>query len=141
MKDVMMVQTAKRVVALLTNIGIPVESDFKIRLISDTLRGSWYVNELLYLGYEKCVYINLHSNGFLVILDDYSIASGQNIMILTAFENLAIELMGDGADLWYELIWDNPYWEAYNDDEEDGLIICRNTDSFVSFLDYLLEHQ
>lgn len=139
MKDVQMKQTAKRVVAILNNIGIPANSDLKIRPITETLRASWYVHELLHLGYEKCVYIDLHDNGFLVILDDYSIASGQNIMILTAFENLAIELTSGEECTWYEIMWDSPHWKIYNDDEEDGLIICTDPTAFASYLDYLLK--
>lgn len=138
MNDVLMKQTTEKVIAILENIGITATSDLVVRPINKTLRGSWYVNKLHELGYKDCTYINLSSNGFLVVLNDCSIASGENIMIRTAFENIAIELNEDN-ELWYEFIWDNPHWKLYNEDEEDGLIICTNFATFVSYLDELTE--
>lgn len=142
MKDVQMKQTAKNLVELLNNYNVFSSSDFTIRPITQTLRGSWYVGKLIELGYKKCIYINMEGNGFMVVLDDCTIASGENIMILTAFEAMAYTLSDSPDICWWADICDNPNWKLYSEDEssEDGLIICKNLRALNDYANYLLEH-
>lgn len=142
MKDVQMKQTAKKLVELLNNYHVFSSSDFVIRTVKQTLRGSWYVGKLVELGYKKCIYINMEGYGFMVVLDDCTIASGENIMILTAFESMAYELSSSPDICWWETICDNRNWKLYSEDEgsEDGLIICQNLRALNDYITNLLDH-
>ena len=113
------IKTAKRLVDYLASKGIKTETDLKYRKISDTLRGSWYVDKVKQCGYTDCIHIDVECGGFFAILNTGEIMTGQNVMINDAISNVIYELLGTPD---YDAFWTlNIY--AEEDWGEDALLI------------------
>lgn len=131
---------ARRICNLLKPYGIKCKVAERIDRPEKMLRESWYVHKLVELGYEKCLHIDLDSEGgssigFLSVLDGGKIMSGCNVMIADAFTMLGIELGADDCEVIDYLIASD--WERYSMDEyspEDGCIICPNYEQFRDFV-------
>ena len=131
------IQCVKRIVNALRDLGVTVETDYQFDEIDNVLRQSWYVWKVKQLGHTHCCHINLSTGGFIAVLEDCTVMSGANIMILTAIENLSYEF---DASFWTEFFEDLDFFQFEDETTQeatlrsDWKIYSRNED----FEDYLL---
>ena len=131
-----MKRTLNKVCLLLKKYGIQTETDGSIGSPDKILRDSWYVRKLMELGYLHCVHIDLiGENCFLAVLDEGRVMSGNNVMILDAFQSLEEIVNPDGEYRAVEVmnrlgfeIHDNGGYDT------DSCIICPDYDTFEQFI-------
>lgn len=79
---------ARQLCGYLNEKGIKTESDFVLRSIDKTLRGSWYVDKVKQCGHTDCIHIEIDDENyhcFFVVCEDGTIMTGGNIFIWDAF--------------------------------------------------------
>ena len=127
-----MEKTVEKICKLLGKYGIETETDKRNDRPENILRGSWYVQKLVELGYLHCIYIDLvDENCFLAVLDGGRIMSGNNVMIMDAFQ--VIGDMAESVEVWHFV--DKMYelgFEIYTDDgyDTDTCIVCPSYEMF-----------
>lgn len=119
---------------LLDDFDIDYEVDYRCGTPEEILRGSWYVSKLMELGYREMMCVDMKGFGFLAILQDGCIMSGNNIMVMDAFRCIGIELGADDDAVISAINAEG--WKIYcNDDfEEDACIICPSFEAFENFM-------
>lgn len=136
-----MENTLNKVCRLLNKYGIRTESDGHYDSPDKVLRDSWYVRKLMELGYSKCIHVDLvGENCFLAVLDGGRVMSGNNAMILDAFQSLeeivnpygeyrAVEVMNR---LGFEIHSNGGY-------DTDACIICPSYEVLEQFMKEVAE--
>lgn len=84
-------KSVKAVVSALEAIGFEISYKSEQMPIRQILRASWYVDRLIELGYESCVYISFDGSTFFAVLDNGDIATGANCMLSDAWQIIALD--------------------------------------------------
>lgn len=133
LKHTKMERAFRKVRWLLDDLDIDYEVDYRCGTPEEILRGSWYVSKLMELGYREMMCVDLKELGFLAILQDGCIMSGNNIMVMDAFRCIGTELGADDDSVISAI--NAGGWRIYckDDFEEDACVICPSFEAFEEF--------